>query len=275
MYTLLSASVLAIDLARHPSGAAVADVVDRILSLSRDQVERLGEPAAADVRQRVLATLSDSPRMSTLMDGVAPTVAEGLPNARERRTLLAALSETLIGGLDDLHGLLTREQPLYGTRRAQTALDAVTVAWAGRHADLADLAALRRPWVDSTDPVPPALPEAPHVSALRALLDDVGRRTPDQWRRVTDAHAARRGRFAWSTPMHRACRAAADADRLIEVARAQLAAARALRLCGASTGPDAHAVAMAVTAAVQATCTRDLIDADVADVLLTPWRAGS
>lgn len=275
MYTLASASVLAIDLARHPSGTAVADVVDRILALTPDQVERLREPAAAEVRQRVLATLSGAPRMSTLMDGVAATVAEGLPSVRESRTLLAALSETLIGGLEDLHELLAREDPLYGAPRAQTALDAVTVAWAGRHADLADLAALRRPWADSIDPVPPALPDTPHAPALRALLDDVSRLTPGQWRRVAEAHAARRGRFAWSTPMHLACRAAAEADRLTEVARAQLAAARALRLSGASTGSHAHAIAMAVTAAVQATCTRDLIEADVAEVLLTPWQAGS
>ena len=34
VYTLVSASVLALDLARHPSGAAVADVVDRALVLS-------------------------------------------------------------------------------------------------------------------------------------------------------------------------------------------------------------------------------------------------
>src|SRR5206468_8711660 len=34
VYTLLSASILAIDLARHPSGTAVADTVDRVLALT-------------------------------------------------------------------------------------------------------------------------------------------------------------------------------------------------------------------------------------------------
>ena len=46
-------------------------------------------------------------------------------------------------------------------------------------------------------------------------------------------------------------------------------------LSGASTGPDAHAVAMAVTSAVQATCTRDLLEPDVTTGLLSVWDAGS
>ena len=72
--------------------------------------------------------------------------------------------------------------------------------------------------------------------------------------------------------MHNACQAAYDAQRLTDVARAQLGAARALRLSGASTGPHAHAIAMAVTAAVQAVCTADLIDTTG---LRGAWDAGS
>ena len=44
VYSLVSASVLACDLSRHPTGAAVADVVDRVLALG---AEDLGEPAPA------------------------------------------------------------------------------------------------------------------------------------------------------------------------------------------------------------------------------------
>jgi hypothetical protein len=72
--------------------------------------------------------------------------------------------------------------------------------------------------------------------------------------------------------MHAACRAAFEADRLVAVARAQLAAARALRLSGASTGPEAHGIAMAVTAAVQAVCTSDVHDGRW---LMSAWEAGS
>ena len=248
MYSLVSASVLACDLARHPSGAAVADVVDRVLALGSTD---LGTPAAAVTRDRVLGSLAGAPRMSRLMDGVSATLRAGLPDRRTGQVILAALSETPIGGLEDLHRMLTIEGA------GQVALDAVTVAWAGRAADLHDLHELQRPWQEAIDPVPPA---PPVFAGLSELLDEVVRRTPRQWQRTAAAHRARRGAFAWSRQMHEACWAAFESDRLTEVARAQLAAARALRLSGVSTGPDAHAVAMATTAAVQALCTCDLLD---------------
>jgi hypothetical protein len=260
VYSLVSAAVLACDLARHPSGAAVADVVDRVLVLGGTD---LGTPAGAAVRSRVLSAVAGEPRMSRLLDGVTATLAEGIPDSRTRAVLLEALSETLVGGLADLHHMLQREGA------GQVALDAVTVAWAGRHADLADLHELRRPWREAVDPVPPAPPRFPGLSEL---LEEVSRRTARQWERTVAVHAAARGTLAWSRAMHDACRAAFSAGRLVEVARAQLAAARALRLSGVSTGADAHAVAMAVTAGVQALCTGDLLDTRE---LGRAWAAGS
>jgi hypothetical protein len=277
VYSLVSASVLAIDLARHPSGAAVADVTDRVLALTPGELAGFGPPAPGDARARVRAAVADAPRMSTLMGGVAATVAEGLPSAQVSLTVLEALAQTLLGGLDDLLALLAAEPPLAGADPAavQVALDAVTVAWAGREADLADLSALHAPWAAALDPVPPALPPGPGSTALGALLDEVSRRSPEQWQRVARAHAGRERGLGWSTSMHTACRAAFDAGRLVEVARAQLAAARVLRLSGASTGPQAHAVAMAVTSAVQAACTQDLLEPPVTLALTCAWSAGS
>ncbi|MCW2670677.1 MAG: hypothetical protein JWO27_2574 [Frankiales bacterium] len=260
MYSLVSASVLACDLARHPSGAAVADVVDRVLALGGTD---LGTAAPVAVRARVLASLAGAPRMSRLMDGVTATLAEGLPDSRTSQVLLAALTETPLGGLEDLHRMLADEGA------CQVALDAVTVAWAGREADLHDLQLLRAPWADAVDPVPPTPPE---FDGLSELLDEIARRGPRQWQRTADAHGAHRGTLAWSAAMHAACRAAFEADRLVAVARAQLAAARALRLSGASTGPEAHGIAMAVTAAVQAVCTSDVHDGRW---LMSAWEAGS
>lgn len=260
MYSLVSASVLACDLARHPSGAAVADVVDRVLVLGRQD---LGTPAGAAVRERVLSSVAGAPRMSRLMDGVVLTLAEGLPESSTSAVLLEALTETPLGGLEDLHRMLAFEGA------CQVALDAVTVAWAGRDADLHDLHELQRPWREAVDLVPPA---PPRFDGLSDLLESLARRTPSAWARTVDAHGAHRGSLAWSRAMHEACRAAFEADRLVDVARAQLAAARALRLSGASTGPDAHAVAMAVTAAVQGLCTRDLLDTRW---LMSAWEAGS
>jgi hypothetical protein len=277
VYTLVSASVLAIDLARHPSGAAVADVVDRILALTPAELSGLRRPAPAEVRDRVLTSCAAAPRMSTLMDGVAGIVADGLPSRLASRIIIETLSETMMGGLADLLDLLRHEPPLDGADpdAVQVALDAVTVGWAGREAEFGDLAVLHAPWSEGLDPVPPALPKASYGEALRSLLDDVSRRGPAQWQRVADAHAAQRGGLRWSRAMHEACRAAFEADRLVEVARAQLAAGRALRLSGASTGPEAHAIAMSVTAAVQATCTADLLDPGITTALCSAWEAGS
>jgi hypothetical protein len=191
--------------------------------------------------------------------------------------MLDALHETMLGGLPDLLELLRHEPPLQHAPVAavQVALDAVTVAWAGREAALEDLAALHGPWVRAISPVPPSLVEAVYTERLRVVLDEIGRRTAKQWQQVADAHGAHRGQLRWSTAMHGACRAAFDHDRLIPVARAQLAAARALRLSGASTGQEAHAIAMAVTAAIQATCTADVLEVDVQHALMRAWEAGS
>ena len=113
------------------------------------------------------------------------------------------------------------------------------------------------------------------ATSLLDLLEAVHRRTEQDWRRTVTQHSRRRGSLRWSRAVHASCRAAYDDDRLLEVARAQLAAARALRLSGASAGVDAHAVAMAVTAAVQATCTADLLPPAVLDALRTSWEAGT
>ncbi|MCW2778524.1 MAG: hypothetical protein JWN17_2249, partial [Frankiales bacterium] len=53
-----------------------------------------------------------------------------------------------------------------------------------------------------------------------------------------------------------------------------LAAARAVRLSGASTGVGASGATMAVTAAVQATCVTGLVDEVTAATLMHAWQAG-
>lgn len=294
MYSLVSASVLALDLARHPSGAAVADAVDRVLALTPDDVRALAAASAegqAPRRAEAVAARADlheacaeAPRMSTLMRGVSATVAEGLPGPADARVLVQALTGTLLGGLGDLLALLRREEPLClpGLPEAgvQAALDAVAVAWAGRapDVDLSALALLRAPWAAALSPVPAALPAEAYgegAPALRALLDQVARADDAFWGRVEQAHWARQGDLRWSTAMHEASRAAFESGRLVPVARAQLAAARAFRLAGVSTGARASSAMMAVTAAVQATCTTGLLAPDCEEVLLHAWRSGA
>ena len=228
MYTLASASIMAIRLAQHPHGAELADVVDRVLALSDDELQSLAGGAG-------LSSYS-ARRPDVLPDG-----------------LLAVLEA------------LAREQPLVDAPAGavNAALDAVAAAWLGRPD-------LRRHWDEVLSPLPVALPETPYAEDLRTLLEDVTRRR--HWRGVADAHAQERGRLAWSTRMHEACLAAFEAGRLREIARAQLAAARALSLSTAKGDPEFHAIAMEVTGSVQALCTGDLIDGAP---LRRAWLAGT
>ena len=269
MYSLVSAGVLAVDLARHPSGTAVADVVDRVLALDGNDLARLGEPAPESVRSRVLEVCAGRQRASGALQHLAT-----MNSLESSSAALTMLSEVLIGSLEDLLSLLRREPPLASAEPAAVlvALDAVTAAWAGREADFHDLAALRAPWAAGVAAAPPSLPEAPWSEPLRRLLDEVPHRTSEQWRRSVLAHRGTRATSRWSLAMHDACFAVWEADRVVDVARAQLAGARALRLSAASTGPDAQANGMVLAAAVQAVCAADLLDTAS---LIGSWSAGS
>ncbi len=275
MYSLTSAGVLAIDLARHPSGTAVAHAVDRVLALTGDDLQALDvrEPAGHDVRERVLSRVQ-APRVTTALVDLRAALAQGLPGRGAGDLLLAPLAGALLGGLADLHALVLREEPLVAAapQARQVALDALTAAWAGRDADLGDLEQLRAPWAAALPGVPPSLPRRPWSDALDAVLDSLPHRSPVQWARSVRAHRRLRHGTRWSELMHDACWAAHRAGRVPDVARAHLAAARALRLSGASTGPESHVHSMLVVAAVQGVCLADVTDTRA---LLEAWEAGS
>lgn len=222
MYTLASASILAIHVAQQPLGAAIADVVDRVLTLTRNE--------------RLALAPYDAKRVLPLPVG-------------------------LLGVLE----ALAREPPLVEAPpdAAEAALDAVAGTWLGQPA-------LREHWDEVLSPVPTGLPETAYAEELRCLLEDVISRR--DWRGVARAHAEERGQLAWSTRMHESCLAAHEAGRLHEIARAQLAAARALHLSPARCDEQFHAIAMAVTGSVQALCTRDLINSAP---LRRAWLAGT
>ena len=293
MYSLVSASVLAIDLVRHPHGASVADTVDRVLALTPDDLVGLAvaidpydvdEVAAREsARRRLLAASTDRPRMDDVMRGVRSSVQEGVPTPSKARALAEALSETLLGTLPDLVELLRREQPLADAPAdaVQAALDAVIASWTGRGRDQEELGCamlLREPWDEALSLVPPPLDAHAYGTqgaAVRELLETVPRMSRPAWQAVEAAHWSERGTLVWSTAMHEASRAAFEGDRLTAVARAHLAAARSVRLAGISTTTAAGGVMMAVAAAVQATCVQDLLDEAVAEVLLGPWRVGT
>ncbi|MDP9496347.1 MAG: hypothetical protein M3P46_01530, partial [Actinomycetota bacterium] len=78
MYTLLSAGVLALDLARHPSGAAVADVAERVLALTPDELTDLADAAEAGAAE---AGAADEARRAAAR-GRLEARSAALPRAR-------------------------------------------------------------------------------------------------------------------------------------------------------------------------------------------------
>jgi hypothetical protein len=270
VYTLVSAPVLAADVVRHPHAVRLADTLDRVLALSAQEAAGLGAPATPDVRGRVLTACAATPRAAAELEHLTDALRDEGPTSR----LAVRLESALLGTLADVHGLLLRESPVQALPREaqQVALDAVTSAWAGAAAAVSDVRALAARWEAALDPVPPPLPERPWTPEVRDLLEEVPRRGVAQWSVSLQHHRAGRS-LRWSDTLHVACKAAWEADRLLDVARAQLAAARALAL--AHTGVAPYGAALVLTGAVQSVCTADLVPSSVREGLRAAWEAGA
>ena len=272
MYSLVSSAVLAADLVRHPHATRLADTLDRVLALTLQESCSLRDPADSLVRRRVLDACTAPPQVATELGDL---LAEGVGEDQPLSGLVLRLEEALLGSLDDLHALVLREEPVRSLPpdSVQVVLDALTAAWAGPDVPLRDVQALVAPWERALDPVPPALPERRWSHALRDLLDEVPRRTREQWRVSASRQRVVGRSLRWSEALHASSKAAWGAGRLADVARAQLAGTRALAL--AHTGVSPYAAARVLTAAVQAVCTEDLLDTGVRDALWADWEAGS
>jgi hypothetical protein len=270
VYSLLSSAVLAADLVRHAHGSLVADTLDRVLALTPAEVAALGPPAPEPVRRRVLSACGTA-HVGAALDDVRLSVEADAPQSEPALAGLATrLEESLLGSLEDLHAMVVREDPVAAlpSYAKQVVCDALTAAWAGAEAALPDVRLLAAPWEEALDPVPPALPRREWTPALRQVLDDVPRRTPEQWQDCV-SRRRRSPRMGWSEAMHAACDAALQAGRVGDIARAQLAAARALSLT--HTPVSRGAAALVLTGAVQAVCTRDLVAPEVSGPLLATW----
>jgi hypothetical protein len=263
VHTVLSAAVLALDLARHPHGARVADVLDRALVLTADDLAELAarrDPGAREARARVLVAAARRPTAGPVLAAVGRTAARGgLADG-----VATALSESLVGRLDAVLRLVSRELG----PGDDAVLDAVAAAWAGGQGQ--DALLLGAPWSRTWDERPP--PEAPALRrrALCDLLEAVGSATADHWRALDAAHERVHGGLRWSHRMHAACRAVADAGSERDTARWHLAAVRAARTPAAGVAPGAM---MSVVAAVQAVCAGPRLDRDTAAALLAPVRS--
>ncbi len=290
MYTLLSASVLALDLSRHPQGASVADVVDTALSLDRPPLD----PAVLDRLARDVLDL-DAPAEDTARSAArsrlleraaaAPTIVDALrtatlvlhgTGARPVSDASDALRSALIGRLDDLLALLQDqlgEQQCWPQASVDLVLDRVVAAWSGPQADADDLRVLRSAWDGGVAELLPVPPRAVHVEGLLELLEAVARCDARQWSALDALHQQRHRGTGWSELVHEATRAASSAGRVVDVARWQLSAVRAAQAAGHVRTTCAPGAMMSVVGAVQALCVQDVAPPAVVDALHGPCRA--
>lgn len=277
MYTLVSASVLALDLARHPSGAAVADVVDRALVLDAGETCATG-PSVVDLeragaRERLLIAARRAPRMEAALRAVSASLG-----TRAGAVAAHALRAALVGGLDDLVRLLTAElEERAGHPRevVDVVVDRAVAAWVQDDdtAYAADAATLTAPWTALVGELPPLPPSSGSGPALLALLEAVARADRTAWSALDAAHTAQHAGLSWSASMHTASRAAVEEDRVVDVARWQLSAVRAIAAAGHGRDGRSPGAAMSVVGGVQALTLRDALAPEVADRLLAPCRS--
>ncbi len=270
MYTLVSASVLALDLTRHPSGAAVADVLDRALALDAPPAPVVLDLERAAARRRLLAVAATAPRLDEALRAVSRTL--GTPDGRAAAEVLSA---ALVGRITDLVALLERELADRGLPQSvvDVVVDRVVAAWSQTDvaADAHDLETLRAPFAEVVGELPAAPPHRGQVPELLLLLEAVARADAAQWAALDTAHGVAHRGLRWSELVHEASRAAAEGGRTVDVARWQLSAVRAahsaVRLPGTSTG-----AAMSLVGAVQALAVGDLLPTSVVEPLLAPAR---
>ena len=286
MHSLVNAPVLALDLVRHPSGARVCDVLDRVLVLdAHDQaalaVAGAAGPVRTPARRRLLDVAARAPRMADVLAEAARTFVDGLAGGPAEKAS-TELSGALVGRLPDVHAMLLGDGPLAGSdvlvEAVGAALDAVTAAWTALDpaALPADVDLLTAPWLDALPVFPTRTPLAVPDGAtgsLLDLLDALARATPAQWTALDVAHDVLFDGLDWSTAMHQGCRAAAESGRTRDVARWHLAAARTAHGTGLTMAVGAPGAMMSVVAAVQATCVGDLLESATLDVLTGPCRA--
>lgn len=303
MYALVSAAVLAADLAVHPSGGAVIDVVDRALRLGtadlahlttafRDDLQRQAAWSAVEVavglRHAVLPTLERRAVTAGGRPAAAGTTYRRRASDHARGTLGASY-----GDFADLGGCLC-EDVLGWTRRrsadrivqseplgVQAVTDALGAAYALPALQPVQVARLFAPWRKVFGDWPcVAIGEAfgPRSVAVRSVVDRLSRAGYAELVVLRDLHHEHAAGPAvasdprdWAQCMHVACQAAFVHGRVREIASAQLAVARAVRLAQIPPALATDGVLTAATGAVQAVALADVLPMDALELLTKPW----
>jgi hypothetical protein len=295
MYSLVSPSVLCMDLIRHENVIGLLDVLHTAIDLGpadvpaldavfRDDADRTA--AWAEIERVSGAT----PRMTDAVAAVRTHLAGGGLAGLAGGGLAERLAQTPLFGLRHLLAM-TRHDVLDWTwdRAGEVAVqrhpsavavvtDAVAAAYARSELSIAAYARLGGPWAQLHRDWPTALPGdeslGPQGAAVRELIDRLVRCDVDDFTRLERAATAARTAGAdWARAMHNATWAAYLADRLRPAARAQLAATRSLALAGLTPLGASCGVMRVVTAAVQALVVADLLDGPTYTELVAPWEA--
>lgn len=295
MYSLVSPSVLCMDLIRHENAIGVLDVLDRALTLTQADVPALtavhrDDPARQAAWAEVERLSEAAPRMSDAVAAVRQHVAEDGLVGLAAPGLAERLSATPLFGLADLLTMVRTDVLDWTWQRAgdvsvqrypaavAVVADAVAGAYARAELSVQAYARLGGPWAQLHRENPSALPPGdafgPQSALLRELVDGLARLGTEDFTRLERAAAAARTTGAdWSKAMHNATWAAYLADRLRPVTRAQLVATRSLALAGLTPLAATCGVMRVVTAAVQAVAVADLLDAPTYAELVAPWEA--
>lgn len=309
MYTLVSAAVLAADLAEHPSGGEIVDVLDRAVRLDGRELAALSAAYRDDsTRQDAWAAVEVAGGLRTAVPagGERRTSKVGARRrggstsraaSYRRRASDRSVGTTTFGGSYGGFGDLLRclhEEVLGWTRRrvddvvvqseplgVRAVTDALGAAYTGPALRPAQLARLTGPWREVFGECPSVASGAafgPRSAAVRSVVDRLSRAGENELAALAGLHhehaagpAAASNPRDWAQCMHVSCQAAFLHGRVREVASAQLAVARALRLAQVPPELAAGGVLTAATGTVQAVALADVLPMDALALLTRSW----
>jgi hypothetical protein len=289
VYSLVNATTVGFDLARLPTGAAVATVLLEALAVQSAP----GQPArdltafdpafAADPRRASawleVSALSAQPRMGDALSALRQVVDEAAmavrrpDESRELEAVLSRLTTASFGGLDELVRLvrldILDETPVHVVALAS---DALAAAYGGRRLPPDVRSLLGAPWIGAARSLP-AIPAdlGPFGDELVRILDRTALLTAAEAEVLVGVASA--SELEWSRRMHAAAWASYLSGRLRPAASAQFQAVRALRASGIDAATAARGVWNAISGCLQAVALHDMLDEVTYGLLVAPWES--
>lgn len=293
MYSLVSSSLLTIDLVRHPNGVELADVLERALCLTQRDIVAL-EASFENTEERRAAwsaiqeATTGSPKLLSVLASARAAFENGEPAEVELSRIGRDLSTTPMGSLPELLSMVERDV-LDWTRESHGDLviqrhthgvavvrDAVAAAYTRLIVAPEHIAALTESWTAVFGGMPGVGVDGdeygPQTELVRRTIDLVSRLDNSAFQNLNSAYWREYSPdTGWAPSMHAASWAAVLSGRLRPVAAAQLALLRAMLIGGLPSMMGASGVMMAATAAMQAVVLADILDTATYDALTAAW----